>query len=116
MAKNQEFYDALDELRILHDEKNSDYANDTNPYKNLQGVERIGIEAWRGIVIRLMDKFERLENFCRKGEFTIKSESLEDTFKDIAVYSTLAMILYRKQQEETAVESDGDKPIWSEIA
>jgi hypothetical protein len=33
-------------------------------------------------------------------ELAIKSEGLEDTFKDIAVYSTLAMILFRKDQEK----------------
>ena len=38
---------------------------------------------------------------------------MEDTFKDIAVYSTLAMILFRKQQDDatqelTEVERDKD--------
>lgn len=104
MARNREFDDALDELKMLHDAKNHDYATVDNPYKNLEGVERIGIEAWRGIVIRLMDKFERVEQFCRSGEFAIKSESLEDSFKDIAIYSTLAMILFRKEQEKPKKE------------
>ena len=96
MARNKEFDDALDELKMLHDAKNHDYATAENPYKNLEGVERIGIEAWRGIVIRLMDKFERVQQYCVNGELAIKSEGMEDTFKDIAVYSTLAMILFRK--------------------
>jgi len=43
-----------------------------------------------------MDKFERVEQYCKNGELAIKSEGMEDTFKDIAVYSTLAMILFRK--------------------
>ena len=47
-----------------------------------------------------MDKFERVEQHCTNGELAIKSEGMEDTFKDIAVYSTLAMILFRKRQEE----------------
>ena len=102
MARNREFDDALDELKMLHDSKNHDYATADNPYKNLQGVERIGIEAWRGIVIRLMDKFERVEGFCRSSELAVKDESIEDTFKDIAIYSTLAMILYRKGQERVS--------------
>ena len=100
MARNREFDDALDELKMLHDCKNHDYATAENPYKNLEGVERIGIEAWRGIVIRLMDKFERVQQYCVNGELAIKSEGMEDTFKDIAVYSTLAMILFRKDQEK----------------
>jgi len=100
MARNKEFDDALDELKMLHDAKNSDYSTLENPYKNLQATERIGVEAWRGIVIRLMDKFSRLEEYCVKGELAIKSEGIEDTFKDIAVYSTLAMILFRKDQDK----------------
>ena len=88
MARNKEFDDALDELKMLHDAK------------NLEGVFRIGIEPWRGIVIRLMDKFERVEQYCTNGELAIKSEGMEDTFKDIAVYSTLTMILFRKAQGE----------------
>ena len=100
MARNREFDDALDELKMLHDAKNHDYATAENPYKNLEGVSRIGIEPWRGIVIRLMDKFERVEQYCTNGELAIKSEGMEDTFKDIAVYSTLAMILFRKGQND----------------
>ena len=100
MARNREFDDALDELKMLHDCKNHDYATAENPYKNLEGVERIGIEAWRGIVIRLMDKFERVQQYCVNGDLAIKSEGMEDTFKDIAVYSTLAMILFRKDQDK----------------
>ena len=79
--------------------------------KNLEGVERIGIEAWRGIVIRLMDKFERVEQYCSNGELAIKSEGMEDTFKDIAVYSTLAMILFRKS--ENLKELQGKK--WTPV-
>ena len=100
MSRNVEFDDALDELKMLHDAKNHDYATEKNPYKNLEGVSRIGIEPWRGNVIRLMDKFERVEQYCTNGELAIKSEGLEDTFADIAVYSTLAMILFRKEQEK----------------
>ncbi len=102
MARNREFDDALDELKMLHDAKNHDYATAEHPYKNLEGVARIGIEPWRGIVIRMMDKFSRLEEFCKSGELAIKSEGIEDTFKDISVYSTLAMILFRKSKRESA--------------
>ena len=110
MARNKEFDDALDELKMLHDAKNHDYATAENPYKNLEGVSRIGIEPWRGIVIRLMDKFERVEQYCTNGELAIKSKGIEDTFADIAVYSTLAVILFRKQQDEALKHSTQRKP------
>ena len=100
MARNREFDDALDELKMLHDAKNVDYSTLENPYKNLQATERIGVEAWKGIVIRLMDKFSRLEEYCVKGELAIKSEGIDDTFAGIAFYSILARILFRKEQEK----------------
>jgi hypothetical protein len=59
-----------------------------------------------------MDKFERVEQYCTNGELAIKSEGMEDTFKDIAVYSTLAMILFRKEQERWKdVDTDGELEI-----
>ena len=97
MARNKEFDDELDALKMLHDAKNADYSTLENPYKNLQATERIGVEAWKGIVIRLMDKFSRLEEYCVKGELAIQSEGVEDTLKDISVYSLLAMILFSKE-------------------
>ena len=100
MARNKEFDDELDALKMLHDAKNADYSTLENPYKNLQATERIGVEAWKGIVIRLMDKFSRLEEYCVKGELAIKSKGIDDTFADIAVYSILARILFRKEQEK----------------
>ena len=57
-----------------------------------------------------MDKFSRLEEYCVKGELAIKSEGIEDTFKDIANYSILAMILFRKEQKQAEsydVDRDG---------
>ena len=72
---------------------------------------RIGIEPWRGgIVIRLMDKFERVEQYCTNGELAIKSEGMEDTFKDIAVYSTLAMILFRKSENLKELQGNNWEP------
>jgi len=101
MTRNREFDDELDALKMLHDAKNHDYATAENPYKNLEGCERLGIPAWKGIVVRLIDKFERVEQYCVNDELAIKSEGMDDTFADIAVYSVLARILFRKEQEKT---------------
>ena len=57
-----------------------------------------------------MDKFERVQQYCVNGDLAIKSEGMEDTFKDIAVYSTLAMILFRKEQDEALEHSTQRKP------
>ena len=66
MARNKVFDDAVDELKMLHDAKNADYSTLENPYKNLQATERIGVEAWRGIVIRLMDNLKTRRVLCQR--------------------------------------------------
>jgi hypothetical protein len=101
---NREFTDVLDELIILHNLKNKDYATSENPYKNLQGVERIGLDPWKGVVIRMMDKFSRIEEFCVKEELAVKDETIEDTLKDLSIYAVLALILYRKRNDEESYE------------
>lgn len=49
-----------------------------------------------------------MSNNIAHGELAIKSEGMEDTFKDIAVYSTLAMILFRKEQEKDQELTDAE--------
>ena len=58
-----------------------------------------------------MDKFERVEGFCRTRELAVKSESIEDTLKDIAIYATLAMILYRRDSGGWELEGLSDYEI-----
>ena len=110
MARNPDFDDALEQLKELHDKKNQDYCGSNNPYANLERVERIGVEPWRGVVIRMMDKFERLENFCRTGDLANDEEWIDDTFKDLAIYSVLAWLLLEKSNHEALEHSTQRKP------
>ena len=94
------FAEILKELKKLHDAKNSDYAQIKRPLSNLQMCEEFGLPAWMGVLVRLGDKFSRLQQLARKelqGEgATVKSETIMDTFNDMAVYSILARILYEE--------------------
>jgi hypothetical protein len=99
-----EFYKILDELRDLHSRKNHDYAGD-DPLSNLKMCEVGGLAGWKGVVVRLTDKISRLLTFMKKGEFQVKDESVEDTFKDAAIYSILGLVLYRESKNETQTDS-----------
>lgn len=93
------FYELLDEIAELHSRKNSDYASDTEPLSNLRRCERIGIPAWKGVLVRLEDKWDRTEKVASKGEAAVKNESLIDTLKDTAVYSLLCIILIEEAEK-----------------
>lgn len=92
-----DFYRLLDELADIHSRKNRDYASTTDPLSNLRMSEKLGIPAHQGAFIRMGDKFARLEQLLSGKEAHVKEESVEDTFKDLAVYSLLALILYRER-------------------
>jgi len=94
------FYELVDEMVKIHTAKNHDYAGIKDPLANLEACEEIGIEPWIGCFIRLMDKFDRIKNFVQQKELKVKSETIKDTFMDIAVYALLDYILYEESHGE----------------
>lgn len=100
-TRNKRFNELLGELRELHDAKNHDYAGD-DPLSNLKVCEKAGVPAWIGVVVRLGDKFSRLQNFARTGILKVKSEGIKDTFRDIIVYCLLAIILLEEKEDANA--------------
>ena len=95
-----DFYKLLDQMADLHSRKNHDYAGTKDPLKNLRAPSRIGISPFTGVMVRLQDKWSRLEEFVNSGTFLVKDESVEDTLMDNAVYSLLAIILMREEKEK----------------
>jgi len=106
-----EFYRLLDQMAVLHSRKNHDYAGTSDPLKNLRAGERIGIDPFTGVMVRLQDKWSRLESFMTSDKLLVKDESVEDTLMDNAVYSLLAIILRREAANETrANTADNNDP------
>ena len=87
------FLELLEELRTLHLSKSQDYGSESDPLANIrQGAEFVGIEAWRGCMVRVADKVQRLRTYCRTGRLV--HEGVRDTLLDLAAYSLLAIVLF----------------------
>lgn len=89
--RNPAFLALLDEIKELHDKKNHDYAADADPLSNLRRCEALGVPAFKGVLVRLTDKWSRIEQLSN-GKAP-KNESLRDSLIDNAVYSLLAVVL-----------------------
>jgi hypothetical protein len=90
---SQRFLDLLDEMRRLHESKSQDYGSETDPLANIrQGAEFVGIEPWRGCMVRIADKVQRLKTYCRTGRLV--HEGVRDTLLDLSAYSLLAIVLF----------------------
>lgn len=86
------FLELLEELRSLHLSKSQDYGSQSDPLANIrQGAEFVGIEPWRGCLVRVADKVQRLKTFCRTGRLV--HEGVRDTLLDLAAYSLLTAVL-----------------------
>ncbi len=93
-----DFYKLLGQMADLHSRKNHDYAGTSDPLKNLRACERLDLKPFLGVLVRLQDKWSRLEEFVKSGQLMVKNESVIDTLMDNAVYSLLAIILYQEAQ------------------
>ena len=98
--KNPKFHEVLKRLADIHDKKNSDYANDTDPYANFRKCEGWGLPAHKGILVRIGDKMSRIENFIQKESFQVKDESFQDTCDDLANYAILLGLVYKEYKNK----------------
>ena len=85
------FYALLEEIAELHSRKNHDYAATTDPLSNLRMAETFGVPAWKGVLIRMSDKWSRITQLVSGKQ--PKNESLKDSLLDLAVYSLLTIVL-----------------------
>lgn len=68
--------------------KNDDYADEADPFANFRGSEIAGVPAERGILIRMMDKMNRIGNGLQK-EFQVEDERMDDTIEDLINYAAI---------------------------
>lgn len=97
LSPQQQFHAILSEMGETFDRKNKDYGQDSDPFANVRRSEQWGIAPWIGAMVRAGDKMTRLETFAQKG--TLANEGVEDSLLDLAVYSIIALLLFREQQE-----------------
>jgi hypothetical protein len=93
---SQAYFDLLDQMKALHASKSRDYGSEHDPLANIRnGALFVGIEPWKGAMVRLSDKVTRLATFNRTG--TLTHEGVEDNLMDLASYALLALLLYREE-------------------
>ena len=104
MPRNPKFNELIAEIQRLHDAKSADYAHDIDPMSNFRMCENFGIPAFKGILVRISDKWSRIVQLA--GGKTPKNESLRDTLIDQAVYSLLAVLLLDEQAAAAVQTTD----------
>ena len=79
------FKDITDGMLDLYKRKNADYGSSVTDTYN-----KFGLDSY---LVRMYDKLNRAYTISRKNKETlVKDEKLEDTLRDLANYSILALI------------------------
>lgn len=98
MANSEDFRKALDDMWALHQLKNKDYGAQEDPYRNVRSGADWGVDPWVSALIRGGDKLKRLQKYAQTKE--LANEGAEDSLIDLAVYSVIALVLWREQYKE----------------
>lgn len=92
------------DMLSIFEAKDTDYASNGKPMGNLRSSEELGIPAWKGTLLRMGDKKQRIMSFASRGVFEVKDEHIADTLKDLANYACLASVLFKEVYSDTQDE------------
>ena len=79
--------DTMQELGDLLIKKHRDYGP--------KNIANSPYGATQGLVVRMWDKIARIVNLTKGGNTTAENEPLEDSFKDIANYGIIGLLVLR---------------------
>jgi hypothetical protein len=91
------FYKLLEKMGDIHSRKNGNYAKASDSLSNFRLSNELGIDPFKGCLIRMSDKWSRICQLS-KGVPDLVGESLEDTLIDLANYSLISILLLREKR------------------
>jgi hypothetical protein len=103
-----------EELLNLHDQtcekckaimikKNSDYTGGskaTDIFANFNASMMLNIHPVQGLLLRLIDKVQRIRSFTNDKELSVPNESVEDACEDIVNYAILAKAMLIEERKK----------------
>ena len=101
----QEFTQALygDLIQVLKD-KNNDYtAGSSSAFANFDASRDYGVPPLVGLCVRMGDKVKRVQTFCKNKTLAVEGEYVQDAFKDIIGYCTIALAMTEEDKKQNEI-------------
>ena len=83
--------------------KNSDYTGgktSNDVFANFRTSELLDVDPITGIMIRVLDKVQRIRSFVNDGELKVENESVYDACEDIINYMILVKAMFIEKLED----------------
>lgn len=94
--------ETMDKCFGIMKQKNSDYTGgekSQDPFANFRASSVLGVHPVKGILIRIIDKIQRINSFANDGELKVSGESVDDACEDIVNYAILIKAILTEQRE-----------------
>ena len=95
--------DTCKSCRAIMEQKNSDYTggkSSTDPFANFNAASILDIHPVQGLLLRVIDKIQRIRSFTNDKELKVSNESVEDACDDIVNYAILAKAMLMEERSQ----------------
>ena len=99
--------DTCKACRAIMQQKNSDYTGGkgaTDVFANFNASTILNIHPVQGLLLRVIDKIQRIRSFTNDKELLVPNETVEDACDDIVNYAILAKAML--MEERSQIEQD----------
>jgi hypothetical protein len=99
--------DTCENCREIMKQKNNDYTGGekaTDPFANFNAASVLGIDPVQGLLLRVIDKIQRIRSFTNDKELKVSNESVEDACDDIVNYAILAKAMLMEERQINSFE------------
>ena len=100
--------DTCKSCRAIMEQKNSDYTggkSSTDPFANFNASSILDIHPVQGLLLRVIDKIQRIRSFTNDKELKVSNESVEDACDDIVNYAILAKAMLMEERSQIELEN-----------
>ena len=105
MAGDKNYLDLLDKMKDLHIKKNAGYSGDSQDrWANFRMSESFGVSAVLGCLVRMSDKFIRIQNLIKNPNNEQVGEAITDTLMDLASYALITICLINESKLSEVLE------------
>lgn len=98
--------------RAIMQGKNHDYSGSSGetPFANFEVSQKVGVcGVAEGFLVRMLDKFMRINTFAKSGKLMVPNESVVDACKDISNYAILLAAWIETEQKITKAKDEIEK-------
>ena len=95
--------DTCSKCKSIMVKKNNDYTGgktDNDIFANFNSSKIIGLHPVKGLLIRVIDKIQRINSFTNDKELSVPNETVEDACDDIINYAILAKAMLIEERSK----------------